>query len=341
MYADLYGRHLYALLVSLIVTLLTTPLFIRWIVTKGTQPIRTDGPAGHHLTKSKTPTLGGCVFVTVGTSIGLWMGGHDKWTSILALSTLFNGCIGCIDDWLKITRGNHNGLPPSAKLAAQTILSLGLLVWIYKVLPPTMRVVHIPFFMHYVVPIWGFVILGWWTMVGTANATNLTDGLDGLLIGPSIVLCAVLSIISYAMAQGNSPWICATVAPPFTAISIFLCSMIGAFLGFLWFNGYPASIMMGDCGSMAIGGLLSTTCIILRQEWILILGGGLFVAEALSVILQVYWFKRTGKRLFFMAPVHHHFEHKGYAETKIVCRFWIIAVALGTLSLLIFYAQMK
>lgn len=312
------------------------PRFIHWQKLKQIgQVVRSDGPESH-FSKQGVPTMGGVLILTSMTvSTLLWADLTNGLVWLLVSICLFFGAIGAVDDLQKISKGNSRGLSAKGKLFFQVVGAS--MVGLYLILHPEYDGgLAIPF-------IKGFhPDLGWWyipfavvVIVGASNAVNLTDGLDGLAAGPVMISGAVYLIFSYA--AGNAI-VAQYLQIPFVQgageVSVFCGTMIGACLGFLWFNAYPAQIFMGDVGSLSLGGTLGAVSIITKQEILLAIVGGIFVMEAVSVIIQVGYFKMShGKRIFLMAPIHHHFEKKGWVEPKVVIRFWIISIILGLLAL--------
>jgi phospho-N-acetylmuramoyl-pentapeptide-transferase len=318
-------------------------LFGPWIIDnlrlrqgKG-QPIRTDGPQSHLTTKRGTPTMGGLMIlsgVTVATV--LWANPSNPYVWIVLGVTLCFGLVGFYDDYLKVTKQTHGGFAGRARLliealvagaACYALVSLGR--------PPFATSLTIPFFKELVVNLgWFFVIFGAFIIVGAGNAVNLTDGLDGLAIGPVMIAAGCFGLFSYVV--GNfflTDYLQLHFVSGTGELAVLCGAVIGAGLGFLWFNAPPASIFMGDTGSLALGGLLGTVAVATKQEFALAIIGGLFVLEAVSVIVQVVSFRLTGKRVFKMAPLHHHFEQLGWTEPQIVIRFWIISIVLALAGL--------
>ena len=300
------------------------------------QNIREDGPATH-FQKAGTPTMGGLlILIAVFTSTLLWADFTNEHIWIVTLATAGFGIIGFIDDYLKLVKKNTQGLRGKYKLTGQIIISLIIAVYIYfNVDGAFMTTVSIPFFktlypnLH-----WFYIPFVIFIITGTSNAVNLTDGLDGLAIGPAIV--AAFSFAGLAYVTGNSmlaDYLNIAYVRGAGELTIFCGAILGAGLGFLWFNTFPAQVFMGDIGSLALGGALGTVAILTKHEILLIVICGLFVIEALSVIIQVASFKLTGKRVFKMAPIHHHFELKGWEEPKVIVRFWIISILLALMSL--------
>ena len=296
------------------------------------QQVRTDGPQTH-LTKKGTPTMGGgLILVALGMSTVLWADLSNRFVWVLLATTLAFGLIGFYDDYLKIVVGNSKGLAARYKYLSQSLVGLAAaftLQWLHTT--PAETSLFVPFFKTVAVPMssLGFIALTYFVIVGTSNAVNLTDGLDGLAIMPAVMVAAALGVFAYA--TGNVKFATYLQIPYITGVGetlIFSASLVGAGLGFLWFNSYPAQVFMGDVGALAIGASLGTLAVIVRQEIVLFVMGGVFVLETVSVMLQVASFKLTGKRIFRMAPIHHHFELKGWAEPKVIVRFWIISFVL-------------
>jgi phospho-N-acetylmuramoyl-pentapeptide-transferase len=299
------------------------------------QYIREDGPSSH-FSKKGTPTMGGFfILVIVMTSIMLWVTPNDFYVWLCAFVILSFGFIGFMDDYLKTVRKSSNGLSVRQKMGAQIVAALVVYLALYFH-PAYDHHLYIPFFKN-IKPdlgIW-YIPLATLFIVGFSNAVNLTDGLDGLAIGPIVIAFLSYVIFSYVTSNKNSA---AYLQIPYVAgcgeVTVLCGAVVGAGLGFLWYNAYPAEVFMGDVGSLPLGALLGTVAVITKQELTLVLVGGLFVVEALSVIFQVGYFKLTGgQRIFRMAPLHHHFELKGWPESKVTVRFWIIAIILALLSL--------
>ncbi len=329
-------RSIFAILTALLITLVIGPWVIRKLkeLSFG-QYIREDGPQSHHR-KAGTPTMGGLMilFSLVVTTL-LWadLGNFYIWL-LIGVSLAF-GAIGFMDDYLKVIKKHNRGLTGRAKFFWQSVVAILVAVALYYY-PGFETTLTVPFFKE-INPNLGlsFIPLAAFIIVGTANAVNLTDGLDGLAIGPVTIAAAFYLIFAYLAGHAR---IAAYLQIPFVRgvgeLSVFLGALVGAGIGFLWFNAYPAQVFMGDVGALALGGILGTVAIAVKQEILLVIVGGLFVVEALSVIMQVGFFKVTnGKRIFRMAPIHHHFELKGWPEPKVIVRFWIISIVLGLLSL--------
>src|SRR5467141_3990086 len=303
-------------------------LFGPWIIDhlrlrqgKG-QPIRSDGPQSHLVTKIGTPTMGGLMILSgLVVSTLLWANTLNPYVWIVLAVTLGFGFVGFYDDYLKVTKQNHSGFAGRMRLAIEALIALAACYALVRLgRDPFSTSLVIPFFKDVVLNFgWFFVIFGAFIMVGAGNAVNLTDGLDGLAIVPVMIAAASFGMIAYLTGNGELAVLCGAV--------------LGAGLGFLWFNAPPASIFMGDTGSLALGGMLGSVAVAVKHEIVLAVIGGLFVLEAVSVIVQVASFKLTGKRIFKMAPIHHHFEQLGWTEPQIVIRFWIISVMLALAGL--------
>ncbi len=300
------------------------------------QPIRADGPASHLLTKKGTPTMGGLmILVGLFVSALLWASLTSPYVWIVLFVTLGFAAIGFYDDYLKVTKQSHLGFSGRARLIGEfSIAALACLAmkWVGGA---TATSLALPFFNGFVVDLhWGFLLFGPFVIVAFGNSVNLTDGLDGLAIVPVMIASATLGLIAYF--AGNvvySHYLLINHIPNAGEIIVVCGALIGAGVGFLWFNAPPAQIFMGDTGSLALGGLLGTIAVIIKHEVVLAIVGGLFVMEALSVVVQVASFKLTGKRVFKMAPIHHHFEQLGWSEPQIVMRFWIISFVLAMVGL--------
>ena len=296
------------------------------------QVVRTDGPTTH-FQKAGTPTMGGgLILVAMAVSTLLWADLSVRFIWVLLGATLAFGLIGFYDDYLKLVVGNSKGLAARFKYLWQSIAGLTIALVLYSMhQSPSETSLYVPFFKSVVVPMsaLGFVIFAYCVIVGSSNAVNLTDGLDGLAIMPAVMVAAALGVFAYV--TGNVKFATYLQIPYIKDVGevlIFSASLVGAGLGFLWFNSYPAQVFMGDVGALAIGASLGAIAVIVRQELVLFVMGGVFVLETVSVMLQVASFKLTGKRIFRMAPIHHHFELKGWAEPKVIVRFWIISFVL-------------
>ncbi len=326
-------RGILAAITALLVSLLVGPRMIdalgRYQIG---QRVRADGPKSH-LPKAGTPTMGGgLIMVAIAFSTLLWADLSNRFIWILLLTTLAFGLIGFYDDYLKLVVGNSKGLAARRKYLAQSVAGLGAAFALYHFHQlPAETSLYVPFFKTVAVPMGalGFIALTYFVIVGTSNAVNLTDGLDGLAIMPAVMVAAALGVFAYATGNVKfATYLQIPYIPGVGEVLIFSATLVGAGLGFLWFNAYPAQVFMGDVGALAIGASLGTAAVIVRQEIVLFVMGGVFVLETVSVMLQVASFKLTGKRLFRMAPIHHHFELKGWAEPKVIVRFWIISFVL-------------
>jgi phospho-N-acetylmuramoyl-pentapeptide-transferase len=301
------------------------------------QRVRSDGPQSH-LQKSGTPTMGGVlVLVAMGLGTVLWADLSSRFVWILLGTTLGFGLIGFYDDYLKLVVGNSKGLAARYKYLAQSLVGIATIMTLHHLRQSSAETsLYVPFFKTIAVPMStaGFVALCYFVIVGTSNAVNLTDGLDGLAIMPAVMVAAALGLFAYV--TGNFKFATYLQIPYIPGVGealIFSATLVGAGLGFLWFNSYPAQVFMGDVGALAIGAALGTLAVIVRQEIVLFVMGGVFVIETVSVMLQVASFKLTGKRIFRMAPIHHHFELKGWPEPKVIVRFWIISFVLALAGL--------
>ncbi len=329
-----------AFLTALLLSFMVGGRLIEWLRSKQGrgQPIRDDGPEGHLLTKKGTPTMGGfliLIALVVGTL--LWADLRNRYVWIVLLLTLGFGGIGFIDDYLKVSRRNSHGLPGRLKLAVAVVFAVIAAWLIADVSPKDLQYqLAVPFLKSLLIPLGlvGFLLFAALVMVGASNAVNLTDGLDGLAIGPVIIATGVFGMISYIVGHAELTKYLQIHAVPGSGELIIVCAaLIGGGLGFLWFNAPPAMVFMGDTGSLAMGGALGAIAVVIKHEIVLAIVGGLFVLETASVVVQVLSFKLTGRRVFRMAPLHHHFEKKGWAEPTIVIRFWIIAIVLAIFGL--------
>ena len=327
-----------AVITALVLSFVFGPVLIRTLRTRqnGGQPIRTDGPVGH-LAKQGTPTMGGFLILfalTVATV--LWADLTNGYVWVALGVTITYGTIGFLDDYLKVVHRNSAGMSSKLKLGLQTAIAIAAGLWIMRLLPePLSTTLAVPFFKSLLIDLgWMFVALAVVVMVGASNAVNLTDGLDGLAIVPVMIAASVFAVITYLVGNAVfSGYLQIHYVPGSGELAVFLGALVGGGLGFLWFNAPPAKVFMGDTGSLALGGALGAISVITKHELVLAIVGGLFVLETVSVIVQVISFKLTGKRVFRMAPLHHHFEQKGWAESTIVIRFWIIATILALAGL--------
>jgi phospho-N-acetylmuramoyl-pentapeptide-transferase len=327
-------RTVLAAMTALMISFVAGPRVIRWLAAKKIgQAVRTDGPQTH-LVKSGTPTMGGVlILIAIAITTLLWGDLTNRYVWVVLIVTLGFGAIGWYDDWKKVVYRDPKGLASRWKYFWQSVI--GVMVAVYLGLSATLPAqteLIVPFFktVAYPLGIIGFMVLTYFVVVGTSNAVNLTDGLDGLAIMPAVMVAAALAIFAYVAGNAvYAKYLFVPYIPGAGELCIFLGAMAGAGLGFLWFNAYPAEVFMGDVGALAIGGALGTVAVIVRQEIVLAIMGGVFVAETLSVAAQVIYFKLTGgKRIFRMAPLHHHYELGGWKETQVVVRFWIITIML-------------
>jgi phospho-N-acetylmuramoyl-pentapeptide-transferase len=296
------------------------------------QQVRSDGPQTH-LQKSGTPTMGGgLILVAMGLGTLLWADLSSRFVWILLETTLGFGLIGFYDDYLKLVVGNSKGLAARYKYLGQSLVGLATVMTLHHLRQsPAETSLYVPFFKSVAIPMstLGFVAFSYFVIVGTSNAVNLTDGLDGLAIMPAVMVAAALGVFAYVTGNFKfASYLQIPYIPGVGEVLIFSATLVGAGLGFLWFNSYPAQVFMGDVGALAIGASLGTIAVIVRQEIVLFVMGGVFVLETVSVMLQVTSFRLTGRRIFRMAPIHHHFELKGWAEPKVIVRFWIISFVL-------------
>ncbi|KGM53004.1 phospho-N-acetylmuramoyl-pentapeptide-transferase [Lysobacter concretionis Ko07 = DSM 16239] len=303
---------------------------------KGGQPIRQDGPQSH-FSKAGTPTMGGgLILLSVLAAVLLWGDLRNKYVWVVLAVMLAFGAIGWYDDWIKIVHRDPNGLKSRWKYLLQSLFGLAAGVYLYMTADvPAATTFYIPMFKALAFPMGaGLIVVAYFWIVGFSNAVNLTDGLDGLAIMPTVLVACALGVFAYV--SGNAVFSEYLQIPPVPGAGelVIICAAIaGAGLGFLWFNTYPAMVFMGDIGALALGAVLGTIAVIVRQELVLVIMGGVFVVETLSVMIQVASFKLTGKRVFRMAPIHHHFELKGWPEPRVIVRFWIISVVLVLVGL--------
>ena len=300
------------------------------------QPIRSDGPEGH-FSKAGTPTMGGALILgALVVSTLLWARLDNMYIWVVLFVTIGFGVIGFADDYAKVSRQTVAGVSGKLRLGLGFLIALAAAVMAAKLHPDGLSThVAVPILKDALVPFgllfFPFAMI---VIVGTANAVNLTDGLDGLAIMPVMIAAAALGVLGYAVGRVDfTQYLDVHYVPGTGELFVFCMALIGGGLGFLWYNAPPAAIFMGDTGSLALGGALGAIAVLTKHEIVWMIIGGVFVAEALSVIVQVFWFKRTGKRVFLMAPIHHHFEKKGYPESQIVIRFWIIALILAMVGL--------
>jgi phospho-N-acetylmuramoyl-pentapeptide-transferase len=327
-----------AVVTALVVAFAFGPMVIGWLKQQQPrgQPIRTDGPQGH-FAKAGTPTMGGfLILLAIIVSTLLWADLTNGFVWAVLLVTVGFGAVGFTDDYIKLTRSHSRGLPARAKLACQFVVAAAATLWIMHLTrEPLTTGLALPFVKDFLIDLgWLFVPFAAFVMVGSSNAVNLTDGLDGLAIVPVMIAAACFALITYVV--GNvvfANYLLLFSVPRAGELSVFCGALVGAGLGFLWYNAPPAMVFMGDTGSLSMGGALGAVSVVTKHELVLAIIGGLFVLETISVIVQVASFKMTGKRVFRMAPLHHHFEQKGWAEPTVVIRFWIIASVLALIGL--------
>ena len=328
-----------AILTALVISFVVGPALIRWLrVRQGRgQPIREDGPASHLVRKQGTPTMGGTLILLALTlATLLWADLTNGYVWVVLLITLGFGGIGLVDDYLKLTKRSSRGLAARTKFLGQCLVALiaaVLIAWLTS--EPLGTGLAVPFFKDVLIPLGPlFFAFATLVMVGASNAVNLTDGLDGLAIVPTMIAAGCFVLIAYLVGNAIfANYLGIPFVPGSGELAVFCGAMVGASLGFLWFNAPPAMVFMGDTGSLASGGALGAVAVVTKHELVLAMIGGLFVLETVSVIVQVASFKLTGKRVFRMAPLHHHFEQKGWEEPTIVIRFWIVAVVLALVGL--------
>ncbi len=330
-------RAIFGVLTALGLSLFLGPMFIRRLVALQIgQSIRTDGPKSH-LSKQGTPTMGGgLILFAIGVSVFLWSDLSNRFVWAVVFITFAYGAIGWVDDYRKVVEKNSKGLPAKWKYFWQSTAGFAVATFLYVYAQtPAETQLMIPFFKNVAIELGPFYLLVvYFVVVGSSNAVNLTDGLDGLAILPTVMVGAALGVIAYVV--GNAKF-AAYLHIPYIAgageLVVFCAALVGAGLGFLWFNTYPAQVFMGDVGALALGGALGVIAVIVRHEIVFFVMSGVFVMETVSVILQVASFKLTGRRIFRMAPLHHHFELKGWPEPRVIVRFWIITVMLVLLGL--------
>lgn len=337
-------RAVMATLTALIISFVVGPKMIKKLTQyKVGQSVRIDGPQTH-LIKAGTPTMGGAlILVAIALSTLLWADLSNRFIWVVLVTTLGFGAIGWVDDYRKVVHRNPKGLSAKAKIFWQSLIGVGVAIFLYQTAAsPIETTLILPFFKNLALPLGfvGFLVLTYMVVVGSSNAVNLTDGLDGLAILPTVMVGSALAIFAYVAGH---LYFSKYLGVPYVAgageLMVFCAAMTGAGLGFLWFNAYPAEVFMGDVGALALGGALGVVAVIVRQEVVLFIMGGVFVVETFSVAIQVMYFKftkyktGTGRRIFLMAPLHHHYEQKGWKETQVVVRFWIITMMLVLVGL--------
>jgi phospho-N-acetylmuramoyl-pentapeptide-transferase len=330
-------RTILGALTSLFIALVIGPVLIGYLSKyKVGQSVRDDGPQSHFV-KAGTPTMGGLlIIISIAFSTLCWADLTNRYVLIVCIVTLAFGVIGYIDDYRKVVQQNPRGLPARWKYLWQSVIGLSAALFLFFTAETVVETqLIVPFIKTVTIDLgWVFIILTYFVVVGSSNAVNLTDGLDGLAILPAVMVAAGLAIFAYA--SGNFRF-AEYLGIPYVSgvgeVCVFLGAMVGAGLGFLWFNTYPAQVFMGDIGALALGAALGIVAVVVRQELVLFIMGGVFVIETVSVILQVTSFKLTGKRIFRMAPLHHHYELKGWPEPRVIVRFWIITFILVLVGL--------
>ncbi|MBA3756229.1 MAG: phospho-N-acetylmuramoyl-pentapeptide-transferase [Nitrosomonas sp.] len=326
-------RTMLAVLTALVISFIIGPTMIRKLTAyKIGQSVRDDGPQTH-LVKAGTPTMGGAlILMSIVLTTLLWADLSNRYIWVVLLTTLGFGVIGWVDDYRKVVYRNPKGLPASVKFFWQSVIAIAVAVYLALTAEMSAQTdMIVPFFKEIAIPlgVTGFVILTYFVIVGTSNAVNLTDGLDGLAIMPTVMISSALAVFAYVTGHVVfAKYLGIPYIPNTGELSVFCGALAGAGLAFLWFNAYPAEVFMGDVGALALGAALGIVTVIVRQEIVLVIMGGVFVVEALSVMLQVSSFKLLGKRVFRMAPLHHHYELKGWKENQVVVRFWIITLIL-------------
>jgi len=330
-------RIILGVLTSLFISLLIGPYLIKRLNEYQIgQSVRDDGPESH-LSKSGTPTMGGLlILVSIAVSTLCWADLTNRFIAVVLLVTLAFGVIGWVDDYRKVVNQDPKGLPARYKYFWQSVAGLGAALFLYQsAASPAETQLIIPFIKDVTINLgWMYVVLSYFVIVGSSNAVNLTDGLDGLAILPTVLVSGALVIFAYTTGHAYfAEYLGIPYIKGVGEVAIFCASIVGAGLGFLWFNTYPAQVFMGDIGALALGAALGIVAVVVRQELVLFIMGGVFVMETFSVILQVGSYKLTGKRIFHMAPLHHHYELKGWPEPRVIVRFWIVTVILVLIGL--------
>ncbi|HSX52700.1 MAG TPA: phospho-N-acetylmuramoyl-pentapeptide-transferase [Cellvibrio sp.] len=330
-------RAILGVLTALGISLLLGPWFIRRLTElRIGQSVRNDGPQSH-LSKSGTPTMGGALILSaIFITTLLWADLSNRYVWVVLIVTAIFGAVGWVDDYRKVAKRDSRGLPARWKYFWQSIAGFGAAFFLYYTAQsPAETQLFIPFFKNVALDLGIFyIVFTYFVIVGTSNAVNLTDGLDGLAIMPSVMVAGALALIAYLVGHSQfSQYLNIAYIPGAGELAVFCCALVGAGLGFLWFNTYPAQVFMGDVGALALGAALGLIAVVVRHEIVLFIMGGIFVLETVSVILQVASFKLTGRRIFRMAPIHHHFELKGWPEPRVIVRFWIITLVLVLIGL--------
>ncbi len=330
-------RAILGVLTALVISFMVGPVMIRRLSRyKIGQTVRNDGPESHY-SKAGTPTMGGAlILVAVSIAVLLWADLGNRYIWIVLLTTLSFGVVGLVDDYKKLVLKDSRGLPARWKYLWQSVFGLAAAVALYVTAAvPAETQLIVPFFKDVVLDLGpAFILLAYLVVVGSSNAVNLTDGLDGLAILPTVLVAGALGVFAYVSGHMYlSKYLLIPYLPGAGELAIFCGALVGAGLGFLWFNAYPAQVFMGDVGALALGAALGVVAVAVRQELVLFIMGGVFVVETISVILQVASYKMTGRRIFRMAPLHHHFELKGWPEPRVIVRFWIVTVILVLVGL--------
>ncbi|PCJ30159.1 MAG: phospho-N-acetylmuramoyl-pentapeptide-transferase [Moraxellaceae bacterium] len=330
-------RGILGVLTALTIAFVVGPIMIRKLSHHQIgQSIRDDGPESH-LSKAGTPTMGGAlILVAITVSTLLWADLANRYIWVVLIVTLVFGAVGWVDDYRKVVQKNSKGLPAKWKYFWQSVGGLGAAIFLFMTAEtPAETQLLVPFFKNIQIDLgWGYIVLTYFVIVGTSNAVNLTDGLDGLAIMPTVMVGGALGVFAYVVGNYQfSEYLHFPYLEGAGELIVICGAIVGSGLGFLWFNTYPAQVFMGDVGALALGATLGVLAVITRQEIVLFIMGGVFVMETVSVILQVGSYKLTGRRIFRMAPIHHHFELKGWAEPKVIVRFWIITVILVLIGL--------
>lgn len=330
-------RAILGVLAALAISLMIGPVMIEKLTRKKIgQSVRDDGPQSHY-SKSGTPTMGGTMILfAVAISTLLCADLNNRYVWVVLLVTLAHGVIGFVDDYKKVLLGNSDGLSACAKYFWQSVVAASAAIYLFMTAQvPAETQFIVPFFKNVTIDMgWSYVILTYFVIVGSSNAVNLTDGLDGLAIMPTVMISSALAIFAYLSGHASfAQYLQIPHIPKSGELVVFCAALIGSGLGFLWFNAYPAMVFMGDVGALALGAALGIVAVLVRQEIVLVIMGGIFVVETVSVIIQVASYKTRKKRVFLMAPIHHHYELKGWPEPRIIVRFWIISVILVLIGL--------
>jgi phospho-N-acetylmuramoyl-pentapeptide-transferase len=330
-------RAILGVLTALVISLVVGPTMIRRLSAYQIgQNVRDDGPEAHFV-KAGTPTMGGAlILVAISTSTLFWADLGNRFVWVVLIVTLLFGAVGWADDYLKLVKGDPKGLPARQKYFWQSVIGFGCASFLFFTAQSAAEThLIVPFVKSVVIDLgWTFVVFAYFVIVGTSNAVNLTDGLDGLAILPTVMVAGALGIFAYVTGHVNfANYLGFPYIGGAGELVVFCGAIVGAGLGFLWFNTYPAQVFMGDIGALALGAALGVVAVLVRQELVLLIMGGVFVMETVSVILQVASFKLTGRRIFRMAPLHHHFELKGWPEPRVIVRFWVITVILVLVGL--------